>query len=491
MLKNPDVSKIVPVALALALVAGGGALSARGGTGDDSPAQPAEKATAKSDAASASSCTAPAAWFPHDQTPKPNDDADFTTNCDFHLWSWQTFLWLTQTAPDGQLRFEHFARPSILNVSEGSELPPFDQHAESSTLKLMPRVAKSDDPTMLGAIQQAGSLGLLVDQDRRAVYYSQYLNRTFYEFVRKHGFQDPEKLANASPTLDFPVGAQELKAAWKIVEDGEDTSGFYTREAEIALLVEKDGSVVVDPSRTEKVTVALVGLHVAGVVKGHPEFIWATFEHEDNAPTLTDEQLGKYLNTEMSKKQQRKFEKSPVSPKSYTFYEAGTPFIRSNQNNAGTVKLVDAHAQTLKPVTDAFIQYAQGGGSKTNRSNVRALNASVASQLKDPVFGSYYEGGAIWLGQKNALKPNETQQNLIVGSTDLSNVTMETFTQKVKSQRNCFGCHNTLQRFPEQQGTGVDPLPGLNLNVSHILVNHYFQASQAQAGDEDDAGTGR
>lgn len=488
---NPDVSKLVPVALALALVAGGGCLAARGGTGDASTGNPAEEAAAKSDAASTSSCTAPAAWFPHDQTPKPNDDADFTTNCDFHQWSWQTFLWLTQTAPDGQLRFEHFARPSILDVPAGGDLPPFDERAEGSTLKLMPRVAKSDDPTMLDLIQQAGSLGLLVDQDQRAVYYSQYLNGTFYEFVRKHGFQDPEKLANASPTLDFPVGAQELKAAWKIVEDGEDTSDFYTREAEIARLVEKDGAVVVDPSKTETVTVALVGLHIAGVVKDHPEFIWATFEHEGNAPTLTDEQLGKYLDTGMSKKQQRKFEQSPVSSKSWTFYEAGTPFIRSNQNNAGDVELVDAHAQTLKPVTNAFIQYAQGGGSKVNRSNVTDLNLSVVSQLKDPVFGSYYEGGAIWLGQKNALKPNETQQDLIVGSTDLSNVTMETFTQKVKSQRNCFGCHNTLQRFPEQQGTGVDPLPGLNLNVSHILVNHYFQASQARAGDETDTGTGR
>jgi hypothetical protein len=42
-----------------------------------------------------------------------------------------------------------------------------------------------------------------------------------------------------------------------------------------------------------------------------------------------------------------------------------------------------------------------------------------------------------------------------------------------------------MQRFPPQTGTGVAPLPGLNLNVSHVLVNHYFQASQrrAAAGD--------
>jgi hypothetical protein len=41
----------------------------------------------------------------------------------------------------------------------------------------------------------------------------------------------------------------------------------------------------------------------------------------------------------------------------------------------------------------------------------------------------------------------------------------------------------------------VDPLPGLNLNVSHILVNHYFQASQKQemaavSGSDPGTGTG-
>ena len=29
---------------------------------------------------------------------------------------------------------------------------------------------------------------------------------------------------------------------------------------------------------------AMVGLHVVGSVKGHPEMVWATFEHIDNAP---------------------------------------------------------------------------------------------------------------------------------------------------------------------------------------------------------------
>ena len=223
------------------------------------------------------------------------------------------------------------------------------------------------------------------------------------------------------------------------------------------------------------ITVALVGLHIAGVVNGHPEFIWATFEHDENAPTLSDEQLAAYLDGG-----NRKIEQQPVSSSGFTFYRAGATFAESNQNNAGQLDLDEAD-QTLTPVTNAFIQYAQGGGNAGNRANVESLNASVLSQLDDPVFRRYLLGGAIWLAAVDGLVPNSTQQDLITGSTDLSNVTMETFTQKVLEQRNCFGCHNTMQRFPPTPGTGVAPLPGLNVNVSHILVNHYFQASQRRS----------
>ena len=421
-------------------------------------------------------CPAPSDWFPHAQTPKPNDAADFTSNCTFHQWSWQSFLWLTQRMPSGELRFETFARPAQLMAEEA---PPEFSAAAQAPLTLVPRVAKSEDPTMLDEVNQAGSLGLLVDQNGRAVYYAMYVNEVFYEFVRQHKLYEPLTLFDAPDTLNFPIGAMELKAAWKIVSTGENTAGFYTRPAEVAKLVEQDGSVVVDTSETVAVTVALVGLHIAGVVKDHPEFIWATFEHKTNAPTLSDAQLAQYMDVNNDT-----INSQPVSDQNFTFYKAGTPFIDSNQNNDGEVKLVNQDAQTLTPVTNAFIQYAQGGGNADNRTNIRALNASVLRQLKDPIFDNYTLGGAIWLAAANGLVPNSTQQDLITGSTELSNVTMETFTQKVLEQRNCFGCHNTMQRFPPTQDIDVTPLPGKNLNVSHILVNQYFRASDRMASDQ-------
>jgi|GEM_PF-336627 len=454
---------------------------------DPAAAQPAATAadSAIDTAAATAGCTAPASWFPHSQTPRPDDNATFSKNCDFHQWSAQMFLWLTQTMPDGQLRFEHFARPSALLPSGGGTPPPYDQVAGDAATT-MPRVAKSDDPTLLNEVNQAGSLGIMVDpHTNRAVYYSMYVNQTFYDFVVDNGLFDPDTFYQASDTLDFPVGSLELKASWKILDGSEGgDEGWYTREMTIAELAEEDGNVVVDPSATEAVQVALVGFHIAGVVNQHPEFIWATFEHQDNAPTLSDAQLAAYLDASDSSINQQ-----PVSDQSFTFYRAGTKFVDSNQNNVGLLELTDASEQTLTPVTDGFIQYAQGGGSEGNRSHVQELNASVHAQLADPVFDTYDYGGAIWLAADDGLVPNSTLQDLITGSTALSNVTMETFTQKVLEQNNCFGCHNTMQRFPQQTGTGVKPLPGKNLNVSHILVNNYFQAAQMQSQSAD-AGDG-
>lgn len=475
---TPPVRLSAILVLAVLLLTG----AACSGT-DDGPEAPATQAAdtaVATEAAAASACTAPAAWFPHSQTPRPDDNANFTSNCDFHQWSVQMFLWLTQTMPDGQLRFEHFARPSALLTPGGGTPPPYDQVAGEAAAT-MPRVAKSDDPTLLNEVNQAGSLGIMVDPHNRAVYYSMYVNQTFYDFVVDNGLYDPDTFYQASDTMNFPVGSLELKASWKILDDPDGgDQGWYTRWMTISELAEVDGQVVVVPGETETVRVALVGFHVAGVVNQHPEFIWATFEHRDNAPTLTDAQLAAYLDASDPSINQQ-----PVSDQSFTFYRAGTKFVDSNQNNVGLLELTSTADQTLTPITDAFTQYAQGGGSDSNRDNVRNLNQSVHQQLTDPVFGTYDYGGAVWLGANDGLVPNSTLQDLMVGSTALSNVTMETFTQKVLEQNNCFGCHNTMQRFPQQTGTGVKPLPGKNLNVSHILVNNYFQAAQKQTQSAD------
>ncbi len=437
-------------------------------------------------------CSAPKQWFPHNQTPRPNDEANFDSNCKFHQWSYQMFLWLTQKMDDGQLRFEHMARPSDLFKPDASDPGPYSNRTSNQVLQLSPRTKKIDEIPSFSEIKQAGSLGLLVDQNGRAVYYSMYVNEEFYDFVRKNKYYDPSVYKNAPATKNFPISALELKASWKIVEPGETAAGFYTRKANINLLANQNGELVVS-DKTDEVTVALVGFHIAGVVKDHPEFIWATFEHEDNAPTLSQGMLSLSQNINYNDSAVKEyFESTVISGKNWTFYKAGTPYGECNVNNAPVIKLVNAEKQILSPITQAFTRYELGVGfplnsdDVTNLKNIQQLNESVQQQLDSgSIWKNYRMVGAIWLAANNGLAPRSDLQDLITGSRRLSNVNMETFTQKVSNQNNCFSCHNTMNRyFPETAKNnpndvqGAIILPGKNMNVSHILVNHYFESMQ-------------
>ena len=413
-------------------------------------------------------------WFPHDQTSAPSNTLTSDTNCAFHVWSTQMFLWLTQNDPaTGQ--------PRVLSEYSLDELfAPLGGEAEArikakQVLRLTPKTAKSDSPD-LDEFQQAGSRGILVDQNNRAVYYSQFVNDTFYDFVRSTFFSqgsggtfDPALLAAATGQKDFfPSGAMELKISWKIVAEGEE-GGWFTTPAEIHKLKEVDGKIVVDPDNTEQVTVAMVGMHVVGRVDDHPEMIWATFEQNDNAPDLP---AGMQPDSS-----------DPVSDRNWTFYKAGTAAKDSNQNPGGDLKL-DPATQSMTPVVNVFRQFAMGtinggSGAPTNRANIEMINGFYHDNFEPAgsVWQSYMEVGSIWM-LPNTLEPGQFPITELRGSTMLSNSTMETYTQ---ADDQCFSCHNTLPVKRPVGGQEVT-LPATNFNISHVLVVEYFRAMAEKQG---------
>lgn len=405
-------------------------------------------------------CLAEPSWFPHDRTERTNDAAfSSSSNCEFHQWAWQNFLWLTQEV-NGEPRFMSFASPESLI---GQERPG-----------LLPRMAKSNSSESFDEFLQAGTDGVFVAHNGRSVYYSQYLDKTFVGFVEKNNLTDPSVLQNlvkTDPTISFPIentaGAMELKASWMIVEPGDDVSDMFTTQTQIAKLVNQNGKIVIDTNQTETVTVALVGFHIAGIVEGHPEMIWATFEHVKNAPNVpTDLPLEEI-----------------VSKDDFTFYTANTTLADCNVNYTSSNQLVlDEATQKLSPITQAcrFYQYGNASGVNTsNDKNIADLNASVRVLFNDSdIWKNYREVGAIWFAGENKLEPGMSlaTDTLLTGSVSLSNSTIETFTQVASTENNCFRCHNTLQQLPPQQG--LNPLPASNLNISHALLNIYFWSQE-------------
>lgn len=412
-------------------------------------------------------CLADKSWFPHSQTKEPdNQGFKSTSNCVFHQWSWQMFLWLTQNDDKGHPRFLSFVPPESL----------LGMNSRNVTQPLKP--IKGHGP--MDEYLQAGSNTILTDQKGRAVYYAQYLDPTYVKFIETNQLTNPEKVRAFNPETPFDIGSVELKVSWKIVEEGEDVSDFFTINSAVYKLMNENGEIVINYDETEDVTLALVGFHIGGVVNEHPEMIWATFEHHSNAPNVP-------INFTPD---------TIISKENSTFYKANTKFSECNINVANTPKLkLDEKTQILSPITQVCRQYQFGNDPRSpkdrikkmavNDHNIKTLNTSVLASLdKNDVWSNYYEVGAIWFGSINALKPNMSlsTDEILTGSLKLSNSVIETFTQIQSVQNNCFRCHNTLQRFPPQNN--LQPMPGLNLNISRAFENIYFWSQMQQLQKE-------
>ena len=411
------------------------------------------------------SCDIPSNWV-SDGIPDPKilaKKSKFNNLCDFHTWSWNAFLW-SMEEEGGAPRFESF--PTLEQVIEQSyEGPnPTDQ---AVMLKL--RRGKSDHP--IDSVAQAGTTGILVAQNKRAVYYSQYVNPQMYKQIKNDNWFTAKGLREESSDALFEVGDIEYKAAWAIVDDTSQIPGAYTRQAmvhKVATVKVNGVPMITVPTNPqfETVEVALVGLHVVGWVNDHSEAIWASFSPRGIAPVVPQKSNGKPGIQP----------KDPVSATSTPFYAANTKLADCNQTQV-PVQRVDDATQLFKFATQACQIYESGSlmpGDQANAGVIASINASAASVLpKGDIVRPYEEIGAVWTKSDSSVpnKVNNTFQTILLGSTVLSNPVIETFTQTDIGQDNCFACHNSLQYQPSDPA--MVPLHASMLNLSHILLQVY------------------
>jgi len=409
-------------------------------------------------------CPKPLAWLEENPVPEPNyatfpcgytvekdsSGKPSVTNLAFHEISWQYFLWLTEEVTEGtekMLRFESMYSDEAINIKDAND-PKGKEH-------------------ILGGIQQAGSNSVLVDENQRAVYTTMIIDPIYRDFVVKNNLNDPESLRKFPAKTNFPDGAMSMKAAWKIVTKGQKApKGAYTRTSKLYTVVKIYGNLTTsdnykDPSKRETIeeTVALVGFHIAVVVKGHPEFIWATFEHNDNT-----------TNSGIKNENE--------SP-NFTF-------LSFNVSNTGALSVdsktqVISQAYGINPTTQVLRIHQFGGGNTQNQENIASLNATVHKSLDSTsMLQNYHEVGAVWFNKADALVPDwslTTNPALETGSKTLSNSVIETFTQDAFSSNSCFSCHNTTQYNPVK---GI-PLAGKNVLTSHILLKNYANGESNSA----------
>jgi hypothetical protein len=314
----------------------------------------------------------------------------------------------------------------------------------------LPRTLKTGNTTF-DDHTQAGSNAVLIDQKGQIVYYTSQINKSYYDFVVKHTYYELATFKDQKNPIPqataFPPRSLEIKSSWRIAsKEGKDYIPIQEQENYYTVM---DFLCQDNACKSKvKVTMALIGFHVVGMVEGHPEMVWATFEHDKNVPDC----------------------KNTPSSGDYSLYPAS--------KNCGKAPFWESCNQIPTPGTmtpsDVCRAYPYGEiqpsdqPQRENTANVLSINDSYKKLLaklfpKGSVWSHYTYVGAVWTtGETDSAGLIKLDNASIRGSRKAANTSMESFTQ----EKNCLHCH-TYQ--PAQVRKGCFDNRGINLYVSHLL----------------------
>ena len=394
-------------------------------------------------------CKASASWI--SQPSEPSEVASEESFCDFYQFSWQWFLAQVSPSnaadPGGDRVFET-NRLHNPNIKSGQcSLPMLLGRATAAKLI----AARSDKPQDFEDTQADGNA--LYDQNGNILYYNIWYSKAMCQ----------------SSQQGFAPGSFEIKVSWMVLPKPDPT--FFTMDAVL-------------PGTKQKVTLGMVGFHLANWTSKHPEMIWTTWEHKRNAPLCDGSSA------------------MPAEGWSFAAKDAAQCLTANPQPSAGppSANCASFKFNTPNPQKDpqpptgapnnVCRQFANGNQPGTSvNGNDNAANLAAIDQLNDQLVGAnglltqlpdtdpmaiwkhYAMTGAIWTkGGADSGNPaipytvHATGGDKIVpgdpnslqrGSLELTNMSMETFQQGDTSWAPvCFGCHQFKTSAP--------------LNVSHI-----------------------
>lgn len=302
---------------------------------------------------------------------------------------------------------------------------------------------------------------------------------------------DAGMIAKLEPAVDYLAMAVELKSSWVDLDSipAANQKRYIQQVSNVPYYQEDDGKWV--QKGTAEKTLALVGMHVVGTVKDHPEMVWATYEHMENSPNARYA----YEASDGSVKTAQDVSSIPL-PGTWTFSNAtselaneetaclkggdivaakatsSTAYTCEPKTESGSVTSIDstnvvrAMPWGNKPVTETPISVTSEIADTTslislNRSVQTAL---IVNNIDDP-RQYYFLSGAVW-GLPNAIPTFPSNGSVpaseLVGTDLLANSTMETFHQVANG--GCFSCHGA-----DTPAASTDKVDGVS--VSHIFRN--------------------
>ncbi|AIE84467.1 hypothetical protein [Fimbriimonas ginsengisoli] len=281
------------------------------------------------------------------------------------------------------------------------------------------------------------------------------------DYGRKHGktFTNPEALT------------VEVKAAWVSVAAVAHPENYMTMVATVPIYKAVSPTQWSPTGKSESIRLALVGLHVVGSSKGHPEMLWASFEHFDNAPNDSFAYLASDKSTQTWPRST-----APVSGGSWLFSANGaTSGLNVAKAKVGGPKNESIVSPTTAPIgPGTAIRFTPFGAANDvppnqkdsvaeSNSQILSLNQNVAKLMPGgDLRNQYHFLGCTWTN--GGVVPTTPYPGTVIGTSYLSNSTMETFTQKTGNSKTmgifygCMFCHDTNTTSVSHIFTDTRPL---------------------------------
>ncbi|WP_264535138.1 hypothetical protein [Flavobacterium sp. N1736] len=339
---------------------------------------------------------------------------------------------------------------------------------------------------------QAGSHGALMGENKSLVYYITMVNDVYAYFLT--GVNEGKLNGNQFPTTagardsivayaktkgwvtppDADALAIELKTSWVEAKDLPNADSYVTIKAIIPTYDKSNPNKWVENGQTTT-KLALVGMHIVGSVAGHPEMIWATFEHEKNSPNSAYS----YLDKDDKIKQVK-----ADTGKGWLFNANANDTIGSQNIQNMTVSgdsILIKDTSLASPTARRIMAWGVASNTVPNgedttpaasNSEIISINNAIRKMLvgKD-IRKNYLLIGATWTfggaGPNGNVYPYGAVNDSIpagdaIGTAQLSNSTMETYVQPPSSAStesnaiSCFSCHS--------DNNGVKPT-----DLSHVF----------------------
>lgn len=323
---------------------------------------------------------------------------------------------------------------------------------------------------------QAGSGGVLESQTHGLVYYLTMTNDVYAYFLT--GVKNSAIPATQFPTTTTDLTAiqkyaaahgkpsftdaqaltVEVKSSW--IEVTNLTKANYITTTATIPLYDKSDPKKWTPIGRKTVTLGLLGFHIVGSVAGHPEMVWATFEHFGDTPNAAYA----YINNQQA---QVSVPQSTAGKWGFSATNSTGPFNVPHMKVDGA-NIAAATGSTISP-SDSLRTYpwgAAGGNASANTFLISIHNSIDALMPKGDIRSKYFLVGATWTTGGNAPPSGQA------GATNTANSSLETYTQKPGG---CFLCHSSrnpsslapdvLSHIFGGEGAGLQPLfPSAALN---------------------------